>query len=156
MPFLSLILVNLMTSLNITLYYHNMADVCNRSECIINNPHLVLKGMQEKESIMVWGVDRKICPSGSYTAISRQTSWCYTHRDGLFYVPLTPMIDAYSLSQFPKFMSMRRWNSDHDCTVIYCSEGGTRLWRRCRVSYVTGASNWYWVTAGQGLQKWQF
>ena len=29
--------------------------------------------------------------------------------------------------------------------------GGGRVWRRSRVSYVTGASNWYWITAGQGL-----
>ena len=29
--------------------------------------------------------------------------------------------------------------------------GGGRVVRRCRVSYVTGASNWYWLTVGQGL-----
>ena len=28
---------------------------------------------------------------------------------------------------------------------------GGRVWRRCRVSYVTGASNWDWLTVGQGL-----
>ena len=28
---------------------------------------------------------------------------------------------------------------------------GGRVVRRCRVSYVTGASNWYWLTVGQGL-----
>ena len=28
---------------------------------------------------------------------------------------------------------------------------GGRVWRRCRVSYFTGASNWYWLTVGQGL-----
>ena len=28
---------------------------------------------------------------------------------------------------------------------------GGRLWRRCRVSYVTGASNWYWLSVWQGL-----
>ena len=25
------------------------------------------------------------------------------------------------------------------------------MWRRCRVSYVTGASSWYWLTVWQGL-----
>ena len=25
------------------------------------------------------------------------------------------------------------------------------MWQRCRVSYVTGASSWYWLTFGQGL-----
>ena len=25
------------------------------------------------------------------------------------------------------------------------------MWRRCRVSSVTGASNWYWLPVGQGL-----
>ena len=29
--------------------------------------------------------------------------------------------------------------------------GGGWVVRRCRVSYVTGASNWYWLTVGQGL-----
>ena len=29
--------------------------------------------------------------------------------------------------------------------------GGGRVWRRCRVSYVTEESNWYWFTAEQGL-----
>ena len=29
--------------------------------------------------------------------------------------------------------------------------GGGRVVRRCHVSCVTGASNWYWLTAGQGL-----
>ena len=35
-----------------------------------------------------------------------------------------------------------------------CSSVDTRggwVWRRCRVSYVTGVSNWYWLTVGQGL-----
>ena len=30
-------------------------------------------------------------------------------------------------------------------------EGGGRVVRRCCVSYITGASNWYWLTVGQGL-----
>ena len=29
--------------------------------------------------------------------------------------------------------------------------GDGRVWRRCHVSYVTGASNGYWLTAGQCL-----
>ena len=29
--------------------------------------------------------------------------------------------------------------------------GGGRVVRRCCVSYITGASNWYWLTVGQGL-----
>ena len=29
--------------------------------------------------------------------------------------------------------------------------GGGWVRQRCRVSYVTGASNWYWLTVGQGL-----
>ena len=32
--------------------------------------------------------------------------------------------------------------------------GGGRVVRRCRVSYVTGASYWYWLTVGQGLLSW--
>ena len=35
--------------------------------------------------------------------------------------------------------------------LAYSWAGGGRVWRRCRVSYVTGASNWYWFTVGQGL-----
>ena len=48
-----------------------------------------------------------------------------------------------------------------DCMVLlskvflYCPFmvliGGGWVVRRCRVSYVTGASNWYWLTVGQGL-----
>ena len=30
-------------------------------------------------------------------------------------------------------------------------EGGGRVVQRCCVSYITGASNWYWLTVGQGL-----
>ena len=29
--------------------------------------------------------------------------------------------------------------------------GGGQVVRRCCVSYITGASNWYWLTFGQGL-----
>ena len=29
--------------------------------------------------------------------------------------------------------------------------GGGRVVRRCCVSYITGVSNWYWLTVGQGL-----
>ena len=29
--------------------------------------------------------------------------------------------------------------------------GGGRVWQRCLVSNVTGVSNWYWLTVGQGL-----
>ena len=28
---------------------------------------------------------------------------------------------------------------------------GWLVWQKCRVPYVTGASNWYWLTVGQGL-----
>ena len=31
-----------------------------------------------------------------------------------------------------------------------CSRGGW-VGQRCRVSYITGASNWYWLTVGKGL-----
>ena len=31
------------------------------------------------------------------------------------------------------------------------SNGGGRVVRRCCVSYITGASNWYWLAVGQGL-----
>ena len=31
------------------------------------------------------------------------------------------------------------------------TSGGGRVVRRCCVSYITGASNWYWLTVGQGL-----
>ena len=33
------------------------------------------------------------------------------------------------------------------CSVV----GVVRVVRRCCVSYITGASNWYWLTVGQGL-----
>ena len=48
MQSLRLASVNLMTSLYVTLNCHNMADVCNRSDCIFKNPHSEMKGMQEK------------------------------------------------------------------------------------------------------------
>ena len=35
-------------------------------------------------------------------------------------------------------------------TVSFLSGEG-RVWQRCRVSCVTRASNWYWLTVGQGL-----
>ena len=35
--------------------------------------------------------------------------------------------------------------------VAINSHGGGRVVRRCCVSYITGASNWYWLTVGQGL-----
>ena len=34
-------------------------------------------------------------------------------------------------------------------TLIHLVWGG-QVWRRYRVSYVTGACNWYWLTVGQG------
>ena len=34
---------------------------------------------------------------------------------------------------------------------VMCPWGGGRVVRRCCVSYITGASNWYWLTVGQGL-----
>ena len=36
-------------------------------------------------------------------------------------------------------------------SLVLLSSGGGRVVRRCCVSYITGASNWYWLTAGQGL-----
>ena len=35
--------------------------------------------------------------------------------------------------------------------VSFMKIGGGRVWRRCRVSYVTGASSWYWLTVVKGL-----
>ena len=38
------------------------------------------------------------------------------------------------------------------CIRFFSSpEGGGRVVRRCCVSYITGASNWYWLTVGQVL-----
>ena len=36
------------------------------------------------------------------------------------------------------------------CFIVLINGGG-RVVRRCCVSYITGASNWYWLTVGQGL-----
>ena len=33
-------------------YHHNMADICNRNDCIIKNQRSEMKGLQEKESII--------------------------------------------------------------------------------------------------------
>ena len=48
--------LNVIMSLNVTVmsqYCHPyMADVSNRSDCIIKNPVSEMKGMQEKESLM--------------------------------------------------------------------------------------------------------
>ena len=38
----------------------------------------------------------------------------------------------------------------HNYAPFFISFGG-RVVRRCHVSCVTGASNWYWLTVGQGL-----
>ena len=35
--------------------------------------------------------------------------------------------------------------------IFIHGDGGGRVVRRCCVSYITGASNWYWLTVGQGL-----
>ena len=37
----------------------------------------------------------------------------------------------------------------HSCSSFF--PGGGRVVRRCCVSYITGASNGYWLTVGQGL-----
>ena len=36
-------------------------------------------------------------------------------------------------------------------TQFIITHGGGWEWQWCRVSYVTGASNWNWLTVGQGL-----
>ena len=42
-------------------------------------------------------------------------------------------------------------NAEVDQVNTICHSSGGWVVRRCRVSYVTGASNWYWLTVGQGL-----
>ena len=47
------------------------------------------------------------------------------------------------------------WKSGkNNVTIISKPHANPRrgwVWRRCRVSYVTGAPNWYWLPVGQGL-----
>ena len=77
-----------------------MADVCNRSDCIIRNPRLEMKGMQEKEVIM--GVPgREKNPSLGITVWHHSASLVMPNsdpRNGIFHLPLTPMIDPYILA----------------------------------------------------------
>ena len=73
MPLFRLTSENLLTSLKVMQYYHNMAHLCNRSDCITKNSGSKMKGMQEHESIMgMRGREKKICPSGSQSDITRQ------------------------------------------------------------------------------------
>ena len=43
------------------------------------------------------------------------------------------------------------WRSSVWVLNFEAAPGGGRVVRRCCVSYITGASNWYWLTVGQGL-----
>ena len=61
-----------------------MVDVCNQSDCIIKNPHLEMKGMQEKESVMDMRGRQKNLSHGITNP-----------RDGFFYLSLTPLMDSY-------------------------------------------------------------
>ena len=55
----------------------------------------------------------------------------------------TPLIWSYN--QKPRPLSSGLF------TTFWLFIRGGRLRQRCRVSYVTRASNWYWLTVGQGL-----
>ena len=55
-----------------------------------------MKGVQEKESIMVSGINRKLRPSGPLSGITRQMPDS-DPRDGCFYLPLTIIIDPYTM-----------------------------------------------------------
>ena len=54
---------------------------------------------------------------------------------------------------FGLFCILRVWNCFRrqglDWALLKRGFGGGRVWRRCRVSYVTGAPNWYWHTVGK-------
>ena len=90
-------------------YVITMADVSNKSDCIIKNPHSEMKGLQEKESIM--GVrDRYINPSLEIAVWHHSASLVMPDSDywnGFFYLSLTPMIYTiypYELfSAWPEF-----------------------------------------------------
>ena len=58
--------------------------------------------------------------------------------------PLTPT--SLPLFEFTRFVNM--FTVTHTCNYRHW---GGRVWRRCRVSYITGTSNRYQLTFGQGL-----
>ena len=63
------------------------------------------------------------------------------------------LILAYSWARLEK--SVEKWiccKCFRNTIEAFCC----RVVRRCRVSYVTGASNWYWLTVGQGLLSFFF
>ena len=76
-----------------------MADISNRSDCIIKNLRSEMKGVQEKESIK--GVRaRQKNPSLMITVWHHLASLVLPDsvpRDRFFYLSLTPMIDPCSL-----------------------------------------------------------
>ena len=71
-PSLRLTSVNEMTSLNITVLSSQYGGRLQSKWMHYQKPFSEMKGMQEKESIMMWGVDRKIRPEGSLSGITRQ------------------------------------------------------------------------------------
>ena len=69
----------------------------------------------------------------------------------------TAWINPTKINNFTVFFTTTivGWTADI-MTVLNISlytlrSGGGRVWQRCRVSCVTRASNWYWLTVGQGL-----
>ena len=84
------------------------------------------------------------------------------------------MVNFGQLSPGVNGCATRRWRSWSDCTnmladlgfsclrmaegpiswfvqMYHMSSGYEWVRQRCRVSYITGASSWYWLTVGQGL-----
>ena len=81
------------------------------------------------------------------------------------YIPCIVLFSMYWLSRYLDPVTLTYIPSSSDFYTFYdiplslsciiqkvsaAYWGGRVVWR-CRVSYVTGASNWYWLTVGQGL-----
>ena len=73
---------------------------------------LLKLNVQKWKLSWVLGVDRNVCPSGSQSSITQQTSWCQSDpQDGLFYLSLTPLTYSYILTyqSFKKCSIFRRY-----------------------------------------------
>ena len=66
----------------------------------------------------------------------------------LIFLTLTTLWSDSADDKLVTFQNVVCWNFYPACKVLI---GGGWVVQRCHVSYVTGASNGYWLTVGQGL-----
>ena len=98
-PSLRVTSLKVMTSLNGTVMLYNITDVSNWSDCIIKKSSFRTENVCKKNNLSwVWGRSTL----HTHDRFSGEVSLVMPDSDpgdGLFYLPLTPMIDPYNLAR---------------------------------------------------------